>query len=88
MGRRGRRIVHEHLQKVVAERIAADVREHLQGRRKAVGQIPPDLLIQYLASTFILVLDWWVESRNPLAPAEVNALFRALVRPTLEGAFP
>jgi AcrR family transcriptional regulator len=65
MGMRGRAIVHEHLQKVLAEQIADDVRNHVQGRRKAPGQVPPDLLVQYVASTFILVLNWWVESRNP-----------------------
>jgi hypothetical protein len=83
MGARGRAIVHEHLQKVVAEQIADDVRKHIQGRRRAAGQAPPDLLVRYVASTFILVLNWWVESRNPMPPKEVNALFHTLVQPTL-----
>jgi AcrR family transcriptional regulator len=83
MGTRGRAIIHEHLQKVLAELIADDVRRDFQGRRKTAGQIPPDLLIQYVASTFILVLNWWVESRSPLPPKEVNDLFRALIVPTL-----
>lgn len=83
MGTRGRAIIHEHLQKVLAELIADDVRKDFQGRRKTGGQIPPDLLVQYVASTFILVLNWWVESRSPLPPKEVNDLFRALILPTL-----
>ena len=87
MGMRGRAIVHEHLQKIVAEQIADDVRKHFQGRRKAPGQIPPDLLVQYVASTFILVLNWWVECRIPQPPKEVNALFLTLVQPTLAPAF-
>jgi len=87
MGLRGRAIVHEHLQKIVAERIADDVRKHFQARRKAPGQIPPDLLVQYVASTFILVLNWWVESPNPQPPKEVNELFQRLVQPTLAAAF-
>jgi AcrR family transcriptional regulator len=86
MGTRGRAIVHEHLQKVVAEQITKDVRKHFQGRRRAESQIPPDLLVQYVASTFTLVLNWWVESRSPLPPKEVNALFHALVQPTLAAA--
>jgi hypothetical protein len=36
-----------------------------------------------VASTFILVLNWWVEESSPLAPKEVDAVFRALVLPTL-----
>ena len=87
IGTKGRAIVHEHLQKVLAEMIADDVRKDLQGRRKAAGQIPPDLLVQYVASTFILVLNGWVESRSPLPPKDINDLFRALILPTLAAAW-
>jgi len=83
MGARGQAIIHEHLRRVLAELIADDVRKEYRGRRKAAGQISPDLLVQYVASTFILVLNWWVESRSPLPPNEVNDLFRELILPTL-----
>ena len=46
MGSRGQAIIHEHLQKVVAELIADDVRKDFLGRRKTAGQVPPDLLVQ------------------------------------------
>lgn len=83
MGARGRAILHEHLQKVLAELIADDVREAVQSRRKSAGQTPPELLVQYVASTFVLVLNWWVESNSALRPKEVDGLFRALTLPTL-----
>jgi AcrR family transcriptional regulator len=83
IGARGRAIIHEHLRRVLSELIADDVRKECKVRRKAAGRIPPDLLVQYVASTFILVLNWWAESRNPLAPDEVNDLFRELILPTL-----
>jgi AcrR family transcriptional regulator len=86
MGIRGRAIIHEHLQKVVSELIAEDVRKEFQSGRKQDRRIPSDLLVQYLASTFILVLNWWVESRRPLQPEEIDALFRSLVLPTLAAA--
>jgi hypothetical protein len=66
-----------------AQLIADDVRRDLQSHRKAAGNIPSDVLVQYLASTFVLVLNWWVESRSRLPPTEVNDLFRGLVLPTL-----
>jgi AcrR family transcriptional regulator len=87
MGTKGRAILHEHLQQVVAELIADDVRKHFQGRRKTADQVPADLLVQYVASTFILVLNWWVESTSPLPPREVNDLFRALILPRLSVTF-
>ena len=86
MGARGRAILHEHLQRVLADLIADDVRKALQGRRKSAGQVPPELLSQYVASTFVLVLNWWVESNNALHPKDVDALFRALTLPTLSAS--
>ena len=86
MGARGRAVVHEHLQKVVAERITEDMRQQLQGRRKSTTRVPQHLLVQCVASTFILVLNWWAESRTPLPAKEADAVFRALVVPTLLSA--
>ena len=83
MGTRGRVTIHEHLHNVLAELIANDVKKEFQSRRKTAVQIPPDLLVQYVASTFILTLNWWVESRSPLSPPDINNLFRTLVLPTL-----
>ena len=76
-------VLHEHLQEVLADLIADDVRKDLQGRRKKAAQIPPDILVQHPASTFIQGLNWWMESRSPLPAKEVNDLFRALILPTL-----
>ena len=85
-GPRGRAILHGQLQKVLVELIAEDIRKSLIGRRKVAGLIPPDLLGRYVASTFVLVLNWWVESKNPLPAQEVNELFRTLILPTLRTA--
>jgi len=83
MGTRSRALIHEHLRRVIADLISEEVRKECQERRQAAGQISPDLLVQYVASTFILVLNWWAESRSPLPPNEVNDLFRAMILPTL-----
>lgn len=80
MGIRGRPIIHEHLEEVLAELIADDVQKC---RRKSAAQLPPNIIVQYVASTFLLVLNWWVESGSPLHPKGVNDLFRALTLPTL-----
>jgi AcrR family transcriptional regulator len=83
IGARGRAIIHEHLQRVLADLIATDVRKCLRNRRKTAAPIPTGIVVRYVASTFILVLNWWVENRSPLRPTAVNDLFRALVLPTL-----
>jgi hypothetical protein len=52
--------------------------------RTSIAKVgPTDLLAQYVASTFVLVLNWWVEGRSPLPPKDINDLFRALILPTL-----
>ena len=75
--------LHDHLREVLAELIADDLAEGLSGSKKAAARIPPSLLVEYLSSTFVLVLNWWVESRSRLPPSDVNDVFRALALPTL-----
>jgi AcrR family transcriptional regulator len=79
LGPKGREVLHEHLQRVLAGLIAEHVKKSLRRRGKTAGQIPLDLLVQYIDSTFILVLNWWVENKCPLPPKEVNGLFRSLI---------
>lgn len=83
LGPKGRAVIHGQLQKLLTEVISEDVIGSCKGRRKTANRMPPDLLAQYVASTFIMVLSWWVESRSPLPAMEINDLFRALVLPTL-----
>jgi AcrR family transcriptional regulator len=83
LGPRGRDVLHRHLQKVLADLIAESIRDFFPGRRKSAPHVPPELLAQHIASTFVLVLNWWVEGRKLLPPKEVDGLFRSLILPTL-----
>ncbi|MHB8545115.1 MAG: TetR/AcrR family transcriptional regulator [Leptospirales bacterium] len=83
IGTRGRAIIHEHLQKVLGDLIADSVEKNVQNRRQMVTRIPSDMIVQYVASTFILVLNWWLENKNQLTPEKINDLFRGLILPTL-----
>jgi AcrR family transcriptional regulator len=83
MGIKGRALVHEHLRKVIKHVIAEAAKPEATRRRKPASQLPTDLIAHYVASTFILVLNWWVETKSTLKPTQVNDVFRALVLPTL-----
>jgi AcrR family transcriptional regulator len=83
IGSRGRAILHEHLRKVLVELISRHIKSGVPSRRNTRVHIPADLLVQHVASTFVLVLNWWVERRGTLTPAQVDALFRALILPSL-----
>jgi AcrR family transcriptional regulator len=88
----GRRMVHRshtalhgHLQHVLTMVLADDLTTLQQRSARAMFSLPTTLVARHIASTFVLVLDWWVETEVDLTPNEVNARFRALVLPTLAG---
>ncbi len=83
MSSKGRALLHDRLRGVLAELIAEEIAKCVSGRKETAGQIPPGLLAEYISSTFVLVLNWWVDSKCPLPPTEANDLFRALALPTL-----
>ena len=76
-------LVHGHLQSVLTELIADDLESERGLRRSTRRPIPTDLLAHYVASAFVFTLTWWVESRSPLSPAEINEHFRSLIIPSL-----
>lgn len=47
-------------------------------------KIPRDLFIDHLASTFMFVTMWWLNSANPVSPETANDIYRALVLPSIE----
>jgi AcrR family transcriptional regulator len=85
MGARRQALVHEQLRQALAKLLADEAIHRQSGRRTSADCLPSDLLVQYVASTFILVLNWWLETRSSLRPREVNDLFRSLVLPALAG---
>lgn len=82
---RGRNILHGHVQRVLADLIANECRRDLPRVRSAAGSVPVAVLVQHLAATFILILNWWIESRSPLCASEANDLYRSLVLPAMAG---
>jgi AcrR family transcriptional regulator len=86
MGARGRRAMHEHLQHAITELIEDEVRAALRRSRPIAGHTSPELLVRWIASTFVLVLNWWVESDSPLPAREADSLFRGLIEPSLAEA--
>lgn len=83
---RGRRAVHEHLEHAITELIEDEARTALRRSSRTVRHASPDLLVRWIASTFVLVLNWWVESDCPLPAREADGLFRALIEPSLAEA--
>ncbi|HLH36392.1 MAG TPA: TetR/AcrR family transcriptional regulator [Alloacidobacterium sp.] len=83
LGRRGAAILHQRLNQVLVKMIAEQLDTEARKQHKRDGGIPSDLLAQYLAGTFVLVLNWWIESKSQISPSAVNDLFSSLVMPVL-----
>lgn len=79
----GSQALHQHLQHAITTLIEDDVRVALRRTTRSARHASPTLLVRWIASTFILVLNWWVESERPLPAREADSLFRELIRPSL-----
>jgi hypothetical protein len=88
LGERGWAILHQHLRQVLSEWIEQTMEAGRQQPRSRRSTVPPALLAQRVASTFVLVLHWWLDRGTTTSPAEGNELFRALVMPVLRSAPP
>jgi AcrR family transcriptional regulator len=80
---RGRRAMHEHLRHAITELIEDEVRTALRRSRRTESHASLELLVRWIASTFVLVLNWWVESESPLPARDADSLFRGLIEPSL-----
>jgi AcrR family transcriptional regulator len=78
--KKGRAIVHHHLRRVLLETVADAFRRRTL---PAENRVPPELLAEYVVGTFLLVLNWWVESGSALSAREADDVFLSLVLPTL-----
>lgn len=74
MGERGKAVLHGHLEHAICDAIDVQIRREF---REA------ELLKRFVASSFVLVLNWWLEGNARLTPAQADAAFRTLVLPAL-----
>jgi AcrR family transcriptional regulator len=80
-----RKLLHDRLRLLIARRIR-DAALRPTTRARAIPGAPPDLLAQFVASTFIVVLGWWLDARSRLSPREVYDMFCLLIGRALHGA--
>jgi AcrR family transcriptional regulator len=84
MSGRAKAILHQHLQDTICTMIVDSMSAFRAGAKSRAA--PPDLLATFVASSFILVLDWWLDCRQRIDPQEADDVFRSLVVPTLTAA--
>jgi AcrR family transcriptional regulator len=80
---RSREVVHARLRRVLEERVSEEL--GAIALSSSPSRVPRDLLARHLTSTFVVVLEWWVDRQSKLSAGEVDDVFRRLVLPALAG---
>jgi len=78
-----RRYIHSALATIVDQEVKTEFRK----RKRGHCPVSPELLTHHLASTFISVLTFWLNARNPVPPPEIDRTYRNLVLPCLASIF-
>jgi AcrR family transcriptional regulator len=79
----GQRQVHLRLERVLTEQVDASIRSAPHGR--AMPAMPPELLATHVVTTFLTLVEWWLNCTPAPSAHEAHALYRTLVEPVLAG---
>ncbi len=80
-------IVRQSIQEMISDLIEREFKARFQKRKSTDSTIPFELFVHFLASTYMSVTSWWLNSKNPVDPNSVNDIYRALVTPSLKANF-
>lgn len=80
-------LVLQYIPAMLSGLIRDEVKSELRRRAKSGSPIPFDLFVHFIASAFVSVMSWWLDSDKPVSPGKIHAHFRSLVVPTLASHF-
>ena len=81
-GKQGGSIVLAHLQKYLYLLLSDHLKPHLANQKDA--PVPLEILTQYLVSSFLSLLVWWLDHDMPYSAERMNDMFRQLTQPGVE----
>src|SRR5262245_61464074 len=81
----GREAIHGHLEYALVELIGDEVKTALLHAATVKGCDRSDLVARWIASTFVLLLNWWVKGDCTLSAGEAHAVVRKVVASGVAG---
>ncbi len=87
LGSNAEAVVRRRIHSVLVGIVSREVKLELQSRKRGNGPVSPELLSHFLVSTFVSVLTWWLNSKNPVSPKEIDVAYRHLILPCLASIF-
>ncbi|MGH9396359.1 MAG: TetR/AcrR family transcriptional regulator [Terriglobia bacterium] len=80
-------VVRREIHSVLAAVVHQEVEREFRRRKRTNWPISPELLTHSLVSTYISMLTWWLNSKNPVSPEDMDAAYRHLFLPCLASIF-
>ena len=76
-------VVRRRIHSVLAGIVSRELSLELRNRKIRDVHVSPALLAHFLVSTYTSVLTWWLNSKNPVSPTDIDLAYRHLVLPSL-----
>lgn len=87
LGSQAEAVVRRRIHSILAGIVSRELELELRSRKRSNCPVSPELLAHFLVSTFISVMTWWLNSKNPVTPKEIDVAYRYLVSPCLASIF-
>lgn len=81
IGRESEWTVEQHMRRMLGELVREDLERHYKRRAHTAAM---DLAVRYVVGTLWAVVVWWMESKKPPQPEEVDQIFQRLTFPGLD----
>ena len=78
-------VLHKHLEEELLRSITDELESRPAAQRQNIHKMPPHLIAQFVASTFVVVLQWWFEREPSFSAREANNVLAALIQSPLTG---
>jgi len=87
LGSNAEAVVRRNIHSALVAIVDREVRMEFRKRKRGNCPLSPELLTHFVVSTFISILTFWLNARNPVPPAEIDEAFRSVVLPCLAATF-
>ena len=76
--------VERRIERMLGDLVREDLGRHYKGRANAAAL---DLAVRYVVGTLWATVVWWVGSKKPLPPEEINQIFQRITFPGIDAIF-
>ena len=83
-GKQGGNLALAHIQKYLSVFLYDHLKKQLEKQKKSP---PPEIVAHYIASSFISLLTWWLDTDSNYSAEEMNGFYLQLVQPGIEAMF-